>query len=90
MNQLFYRWKDVIIILQGGGLKGDFMSTAKELIIDRVNNMSDDMDENQMIDRLYMLSRLEHSRKRCQEEGTIKDSELDEHFKEKRRQYAGV
>ena len=58
------------------------MSTAKELIIDRVNNMSDDMDENQMIDRLYMLSRLEHSRKRCQEEGTIKDSELDEHFKE--------
>ena len=90
MNQLFYRLKDVIIILQGGGLKGDFMSTAKELIIDRVNNMSDDMDENQMIDRLYMLSRLEHSRKRCQEEGTIKDSELDEHFKEKRRQYAGV
>ena len=52
------------------------MSTAKELIIDRVNNMSDDMDENQMLDRLYMLSRLEHSRKRCENEGTIKDSEL--------------
>ncbi len=66
------------------------MSTAKELILDRVNNMPDDMDEEQMLDRLYMLSRLEHSRKRCLEEGTIKDSELNEHFKEKRRRYAGV
>ena len=66
------------------------MSTVKELIIDRVNSMSDDMDEMQVLDRLYMLSRLEHSRKRCETEGTIKDSDLDEHFREKRKQYAAL
>ena len=53
------------------------MSTAKELIIDRINSMPDDIDEMQVLDRLYMLSRLEHSRKRCETEGTIKDSDLD-------------
>ena len=53
------------------------MSTAKEIFIDRVKSMEDDLVEL----HLYMLTRLEHSRKRCAEEGTIKDSELDDHFK---------
>ncbi|SDA60785.1 hypothetical protein SAMN02910275_01543 [Butyrivibrio sp. INlla18] len=66
------------------------MSTDKELMLDRVNCMSDDMDSNEILGRLFMISRLEHSKKRCQEEGIIKDSELEEHFKEKRRKYAAL
>ena len=64
------------------------MSTAKKILIDRVNSMEDNLDEAQILDRLYMLSRLEHSKKRCEQEGTIKDAELDEHFREKRKNYA--
>lgn len=60
------------------------MSNAKATVIDKVNNISDNLDEMQIIERLYMLTRLEHSIKRCNEEGTISDSELDNHFKAKR------
>ena len=47
------------------------MSIAKVAIIENINKISDDLDEMEIIERLYMLSRLEHSRKRCQEEGTM-------------------
>ena len=60
------------------------MSTAKALIIEKINSLSDEMDELQIIERLYMLARLEHSRNRCRTEGTISDASLDEHFKSKR------
>lgn len=66
------------------------MSTAKTLLIDRINNISDDMDEMQIIEQLYILSKLEHSKKRCEEEGTITTEELKNHFASKRRAYAGV
>ncbi len=60
------------------------MSTAKSLLIDRINNISDDMDEMQILERLYMLSRFEHSLRRCETEGTVADSELDAIFAKKR------
>ena len=66
------------------------MSRAKSLLIDRINNVSDELDELQIIEQLYVLSRLEHSKKRCEEEGTISTHELREHFVNKRRSYAGV
>ena len=47
------------------------MSTAKAAIIENINKISDDLDEMEIIERLYMLSRLEHSRKQCREKGTI-------------------
>ena len=61
------------------------MSTAKAMVIDRINNISDNLDEMQIIERLYMLARLEHSIKRCEEEGSISDSDLDSHFKDAKR-----
>jgi hypothetical protein len=63
------------------------MSTAKTIMIERINNFSDDLNEMQILERLYMLSRLEHSMNRCEEEGTIPDDELDSHFQRKREAY---
>lgn len=46
-----------------------------------------DTDKNLMLDRKVMLSKLEHSKKRCQNEGVIMDSELDRHFRDKRNRF---
>lgn len=54
------------------------MSEAKATIIRILQNMPDDIsDEMEIISRLYMLVRLEHSRKKCKE-GVLTDEELDE------------
>lgn len=66
------------------------MSSAKTVLIDIINNASDELDEMQLIEQLYVLSRLEHSKRRCEEEGTVTSEELKNHFAEKRRAYAGV
>lgn len=66
------------------------MSTAKAMVIDRINTFSDDIDEMQLIEQLYVLTRLEHSKKRCSEEGTISTKELKEHFANKRKIYENV
>lgn len=55
------------------------MSTAKVTIIENINKISDDLDEMEIIERLYLLSRLEHSRKRCQKEGTVQNSGKHKH-----------
>ncbi|MBD5106206.1 MAG: hypothetical protein HDT41_04435 [Lachnospiraceae bacterium] len=47
------------------------MSTAKEIVLENINKISNDLDEMEIVERLYMLFRLEHSKKRCKEEGTI-------------------
>lgn len=47
------------------------MSAAKANVIENLNKISNDLDEMEIIERLYMLFRLEHSKKRCKEEGTI-------------------
>lgn len=67
------------------------MSTAKSLVIDKINMISDDItDEMQIVEQLYILMKLEHSKKRCEEEGTLSTEEVRKHFEEKRRNYAGV
>lgn len=67
------------------------MSTAKSLIIDKINMISDEItDEMQIVEQLYILMKLEHSKKRCEEEGTLSTEEVRKHFEEKRRNYAGV
>ena len=61
------------------------MSNSKANIIEKLNHISDDMTEEQIIERLYMLMRLEHSRNRCDEEGVYSDDEVASHFAAKRR-----
>lgn len=51
------------------------MSSSKASIIEKLNHISDDMNEEEIIERLYMLMRLEHSRNRCDEEGVYSDEE---------------
>lgn len=52
--------------------------------------MPDDMDESQLIERLYMLMRLEHSQKRCDAEGTYSDEDVVAYFERKREQYVKI
>lgn len=67
------------------------MSTAKSLVIDKINMISDEItDEMQIVEQLYILMKLEHSQKRCEEEGTLSTEGVRKHFEEKRRNYAGV
>lgn len=66
------------------------MSGSKANVIEKINRMPDDMDEVQLIERLYMLTRLEHSQKRCEEEGTYTDEDVAAYFAKKREQYLGI
>ena len=50
--------------------------------------MPDEMDEFELVERLYMLSRLEHSRQRCETEGTLSDEDVSEYFRQKKEMYA--
>lgn len=61
------------------------MSDSKASIIEKLNHISDDMNEEQIIERLYMLMRLEHSRNRCEKEGVYSDGEVAAHFATKRK-----
>ena len=63
------------------------MSTTKENVIEKLNLIPDDLDEAQIVERLYMLLRLEHSRQRCEEEGTYSDQDFIDHFNKKKEQY---
>ena len=47
------------------------MNEFKQNLIDRINKLSDDLTEMQIIERLYMMSRLEYSKKCCKEKGII-------------------
>lgn len=77
MSQYF----SIITIKKGGG----FMSNSKASIIEKLNHISDDMNEEQIIERLYMLMRLEHSKARCDAEGVYSDEEVEAHFAARRR-----
>lgn len=65
----------------------DKMSTSKANVIEKLNLIPDDLDETQIVERLYMLLRLEHSRQRCEEEGTYSDQDFINHFNKKKEQY---
>ena len=60
------------------------MSNAKAAIMEHLKLISDDMkDEDEVLNRLYMLIRLEHSKERCKSEGTVSDDEVAEYFSKK-------
>ena len=64
------------------------MNNAKPAIMEHLNMISDDVkDDVEIHNRLYMLIRLEHSRKRCKSEGTISDDEVAEYFSQRKKTY---
>ena len=64
------------------------MSNAKSAIMEHLNMISDDVkDEVEVLNRLYILIHLEHSRKRCKTEGTISDDEVAEYFSQRKKTY---
>lgn len=64
------------------------MSNAKTAIMENLKLISDDVkDEVEVLNRLYMLIRLEHSKERCKTSGTVSDDEVDEYFFMKREKY---
>lgn len=79
-----------IISLKIDGKRGACMSSSKQSVIEKINLMPDDMDESQLIERLYMLMRLEHSQRRCETEGTFTDDEVAAHFARKRKKYSEI
>ena len=65
------------------------MSGAKAAVMNNLQKVPDNItDEIEVINRLYVLARLEHSRKRCDEEGVYSDEDVDAHFLKKRESYA--
>jgi len=64
------------------------MSNAKNTIMEHLNLISDDVtDETEVLNRLYMLMRLEHSKERCKTEGALPDAEVAEYFSKKQEKY---
>ena len=64
------------------------MSSAKKNILEYLDKISDDIiDEAEVLNRLEMLMRLEHSKERCKNEGTISDEDMREYFNKKYSQY---
>ncbi|BCJ98408.1 hypothetical protein [Anaerocolumna chitinilytica] len=63
------------------------MSEAKAKVLEHLKMVPDDItSETEILNRLYMLLRLEHSKERVEVEGTLTDDELAAHFAEKREQ----
>ena len=52
------------------------MSGSKASVIEKINRMPDEMNG------------LEHSRQRCQTEGTFSDEDVSEYFRKKREMHA--
>lgn len=60
------------------------MSTAKQIIMDELLNISDDIqDEFEILESLYKMVKLEQSRKSAREEGTLTTEEVRVHFARK-------
>lgn len=61
------------------------MSSAKAIVMEHVKSISDDViDEAEVLNRLYMLLRVEQSKERCKNEGSISDNEATEYFSKKK------
>lgn len=56
------------------------MSESKSQVIKILNSIPDDMSEMEIVERLYMLTRLEHSIERCEKEGVYTNDEVRAHF----------
>ncbi len=60
------------------------MSTAKQIIMDDLLNISDDIqDEFEILESLYKMVKLEQSRKSARENGTLTTEEVRAHFARK-------
>ncbi|MBO5146943.1 MAG: hypothetical protein J6C19_15695 [Lachnospiraceae bacterium] len=60
------------------------MSTAKQIVMNELLNISDDIqDEFEILESLYKMVKLEQSRKSAREEGTLTTEEVRAHFARK-------
>lgn len=60
------------------------MSTAKQMVMNELLNVSDDVqDEFEVLESLYKLVKLEQSRKSAAEEGTLATEDVRAHFSRK-------
>ncbi|MCF2640829.1 MAG: hypothetical protein PUB46_10715 [Lachnospiraceae bacterium] len=60
------------------------MSTAKQIIMDELLNISDDIqDEFEVLEGLYKMIKLKQSRQSVNEEGTLTTDEVRAHFERK-------
>lgn len=66
---------------------GFLMSGTKAILIEKINRMPDELDEFEIVKRLLVLSRIEHSRQRCESEGTLSDMDVSKYFKQKKAMY---
>ena len=56
------------------------MGNSKQKIIERLNCIPDDLSEEEIIERLYRIMRLEHSKQRCEKEEIFTDEQVMAHF----------
>lgn len=56
------------------------MGNSKQKIIERLNCIPDDLSEEEIIERLYRIMRLEHSKQRCEKEEIFTDELVMAHF----------
>lgn len=47
------------------------MGNSKQKIIEKLNCIPDDLSEEEIIERLYQMIRLEHSKQRCEKEESM-------------------
>ena len=47
------------------------MGNSKQKIIEKLNCIPDDLSEEEIIERLYRMMRLEHSKQRCEKEESM-------------------
>lgn len=56
------------------------MNESKSHIIKMLSSILDDMSEMDIVERLYMLIRLEHSIESCEKDGVYTNDEVKDHF----------
>lgn len=59
------------------------MGNSKQKIIEKLNCIPDDLSEEEIIERLYRMMRLEQSKQRCEKEGSFTDEQVTAHFADK-------
>ena len=59
------------------------MGNSKQKIIDKLKCIPDDLSEEEIIERLYRMMRLEQSNQRCEKEGSFTDEQVTAHFADK-------
>ena len=59
------------------------MVNSKQKIIEKLNCIPDDLSEEEIIERLYRMMRLEQSKQRCEKEGSFTDEQVTAHFADK-------